>query len=131
MYGPEPTACWSGSSLSAGKTLLSTIGPADVPRANGQVWSFGFFSVNTTVLASVALTLTMLLISEAGPFGSLILLMRLNENATSLAVSGSPLENFRPGFIVHEYVVGAVKLQLCAASGTGWVLPAGTFIRNW
>ena len=101
MYGPEPMALASSSSLSAGNTLLSTIGPADVPRMNGQVWSFGFFSVKTTVLSLVALAETMLPSSDDGPFGSLILTMRVKENATSFAVSGSPLENFRPGFIVH------------------------------
>ena len=59
----------SSSSLFAGKTLESTIGPADVPSTNGKVWSFGVMRVNTTVLSSVALTDFMLPSSEAGPFG--------------------------------------------------------------
>ncbi len=87
--------------------------------------------MNTTVVGSVALTSVMFAISEAGPFGSLIFTMRLNENATSLAVSGSPLENLRPDFIVQVYCVGRVNEQLLAASGTGALPPAGTFIRNW
>src|SRR6266702_2794829 len=124
--GPEPMTLSSVSSLSAGKTLLSTIGPADVPSTNGQVWSLGFFRVNTTVLASLAFTVFMLPINEAGPFGSLILLMRLYENTTSSAVSGSPLENFRPAFSLQVYSVGWVNEQLSAASGCGALLPAGT-----
>ena len=90
--------CASASSLSAGKTLLSTIGPAEVPSTKGQVWSLGFFSVKTTVLASGAATEAMLPISEAGPFGSLILLIRLKEKTTSADVMTSPLENFWFGF---------------------------------
>ena len=90
-----------GSSLSAGNTLESTIGPADVPSTYGQVWSLRVRRVNTTVLSSVAATDFMFASSDAGPFGSLILRIRLKENTTSLAVSGSPLENFRPGFMVQ------------------------------
>ena len=101
MYGPDPMTCESSSSLVAGNTFESTIGPAEVPSTNGNVWSFGLFRVNTTVLSLVALTDFMFASSEDGPFGSLILTTRSKLNSTSLAVSGSPLENFRPGFIVQ------------------------------
>ena len=84
----------SSSSLSAGKTVWSTIGPAEVPSTNGKVWSFGLFSVKTTVLSSFAATDFMLPSRDAGPFGSLIVITRLNENATSSAVRSLPLENF-------------------------------------
>src|SRR4051812_40929455 len=114
MYGPEPMAFSSASNLSAGNTLLSTIGPADVPRMNGQVWSFACRRVKTTVLSSLATADFMLPSSDQEPFGSLIFTMRVKENATSLAVSGSPLENFRPGFMVHVYSVGEVNEQLFA-----------------
>src|SRR4051812_3170321 len=131
MYGPEPTTFASESSFFAGKTFLSTIGPAEVPRTNGHVWSLGFFSVNTTVLGSVACTPAMLPSRDAGPFGLLMSMMRWNENATSSAVSGSPLENFSPDLSLQVYSVGLVNEQLCAASGSGAFAPAGTFIRNW
>src|SRR5882724_1337377 len=119
----------SASSLSAGNTLESTIGPADVPRIWAQVWSSPFFSLNTTVLSSEAVADTMLASSEAGPFGSLILTMQVN--ATSFAVSGSPLENLRPGFILHVYSVGWVNEHDSAASGCGVLPPGGMVIRYW
>src|SRR3954469_14061678 len=121
----------SASSFFGGKTFESTIGPADVPRTNGQVWSFGFFRVNTTVLSSGAATDFMLPSSDDGPFGLAMSTTRWNENATSFAVSGSPLENFRPDFILQVYSVGLVNEQLSAASGCGAFSPAGTCMRNW
>jgi hypothetical protein len=57
--------------------------------------------------------------------------MRLNENATSDAVSALPLANFRPGLIVQTYVVGVAKSHFSAASGVGSVLPAGKLSRYW
>ena len=122
----------SSSNLVAGKTLESTIGPAEVPNTNGNVWSFGLLSVNTIVLSLVAFTDFMLLRSEAGPFGSLILMTRWKLNSTSFAVSGSPFENFRPGFMVQVYVAPlSVKAHLLAASGVGTFCPAGITSRNW
>src|SRR4051794_1441815 len=120
----------SSSSLSAGKTLLSTIGPAEVPRMNGQVWSFGLFRVKTTVLSSLAVTDFMFPMSDAGPFGSLIVRTRLYEKTTSLAVIVSPLENFWLSLRMQVYSVGCVNEQLFAASGWGLLSPAGTFMRN-
>src|SRR5579875_1097549 len=131
MYGPEPTTLSSESSLFAGNTLWSTIGPAEVPSTNGHVWSFGFFSVNTTVSGPCAATLFMLPISDAGPFGLLIVRIRWKEKTTSAEVSGSPLENLRFGFSLQVYVDGVVNEQDCAASGCGALAPAGTLMRNW
>jgi hypothetical protein len=107
------------------------MGPADVPSTNGHVWSLAFFRVKTTVSVPLASTLDMFAMSEAGPFGSLILLIRLKEKTTSLAVSGSPLANLRPDFRVQVYSVGVLKSHFSAASPTGLVPPGGTFIRNW
>ena len=83
------------------------------------------------MLSSGAATDFMFASSEAGPFGLLILTTRWNENATSLAVSGSPLENFWPGLILQVYSVGLVNEHDWAASGCGVVLPGGMSIRYW
>jgi hypothetical protein len=44
-------------------------------------------------------------ISEAGPAEKLIFFIRSMENLTSSDVSGCPLENCRPSWSVHWYVI--------------------------
>src|SRR5215204_3808772 len=107
------------------------MGPAEVTSTWPNVWSLGELSVKTTVLSSLASTDFMLPSSDAGPLGSLILTMRLKENATSDAVRALPLANFRPSLIVQTYSVGCAKSHFDAASGVSVVLPAGKLRRYW
>src|SRR3954468_15921253 len=113
----------SASLVFAGKTFGSTIVAASVHRTCGQVLSC-WFSVMTTLSPS-AFTLCSGLRSPDGPLTSLMRCIRWNEKTTAFASSGSPLENFRFGFMVQVYVAVALKSHDDAASGTGVVWPAG------
>src|SRR3954454_18889938 len=90
-----------------------------------------FFRCIVTVIGSVASTDFSEASSEDGPLGSAILSWRSSENLTSSDVSGSPLENFRPGLSLQTYVFGSLNSQLSAASGSGLFPPAGIDRRFW
>src|SRR3954451_13079257 len=124
------TIVLSGVTLSAEKTCSSTIGPAGLESTCGNVWSFGTFSLKTTVVLSGVETLSRFASSDAGPFGSLILIWRSNVNLTSDEVRSWPLANLRPGFSLTVYSVGDVKSALSAMSGLTSGLPYGVFRRN-
>src|SRR5437660_1034189 len=118
----------SGSSLSAGKTLESTIAPAAVPRT----WfhnELPLASVKTTVVSSGVVTTGAGWVPMRldGPFGSAILTTRSIDHLTSLLVSGSPLENFRPGFSLQVQTLKSVdEVQPVAASGTSFCVASST-----
>src|SRR5690348_12248010 len=113
----------SGVSLSAAKTCSSTIGPAGLDSTWAKVWSLGFFSVKTTVVGSGAAVLARLASRDAGPFASLILSIRSNENLTSDEVRSWPLANFSPGFSLTVYSVGEVNEAEVAMLGLTSGLP--------
>src|SRR3954452_6832951 len=118
----------SGCFLFGGKIFDGTIAATLWVRTIGQVPS-GFLRCIVTVLGSVASTLLSEPSSDDGPFASAILVWRSSENLTSSEVSGSPLENFRPSLSVQTYVLGSLKSQLSAASGSGLLPPAGIVSR--
>src|SRR4051812_34996219 len=97
---------------------------------NGQTAS-GFLRWKMTVLESGASMLFMSASRDEAPSGSAIPTLRSYENTTSCAVSGEPSENLRPSCIVHSYVVGLVKSQDFAASGTGLLPPGGIVSSVW
>src|SRR4051812_9702046 len=129
-YGPEPMTLSSGWSLSAGNTLESTIAPAPVPR----IWfhsELPSFSVITTVVGSGVVVATSPSRLD-GPFGSAILMTLSKENLTSALVSGSPLENFRPGLSLQVHTLKSGEdVQPLAASGTGFCVFSSTRRRVW
>src|SRR3954463_5950043 len=100
LYGPDPTTFASGTRDVIGKTFGSTIGAASVVKTYGHVLSC-WLSVNTTLLVPSVATFFIAPSRLAGPFGSLMPTIRLNEYTTAAASRASPLLNFRPSRRVH------------------------------
>src|SRR5437764_10889791 len=120
----------SASFLAAGKTFESTMAPAPVEMMKFHS-AFGFLRWNTTVVGSGASVVTFCSRLD-GPLGSLILMTRSNENFTSCDVSGSPLENFKPGFSLQVQVFRSFDgSHEVAASGTVFSVFGSSLRRVW
>ena len=120
----------SASFLAAGKTFESTIAPAPVEMMKFHS-VLGDARWKTTVVSSTASVFT-LASRLAGPEGSLILRTRSKENFTSVAVSGSPFENFRPGLSLQVQVLKSAEgSQDSAASGTFFSVVGSTLSSVW
>ena len=132
VYGPAKglalTMSASASSLSAGKTLWSTIGPAGLDSTCGNVWSFAALRWKTTVVGSGASVEARFDRSDEGPLPpsaplAPIACTRSNENLTSVEVRSSPLANLSPGLSFTVYVFGSVNDADAAMSGLTSGLP--------
>src|SRR4051794_39978012 len=127
MYWPAKALPWtmssSGVTLSAAKTLSSTIGPAGEDSTWGQVWSFGCFRVKTTVVGSGAVVPLRLPSRYDGPLAAAILTCRSKVNFTSAESSALPLAHLRFGFSFTVYWVGEVNEADSAMSGLTSGLP--------
>src|SRR5436853_5853703 len=120
----------SASFACAGKTFGSTIVEASVVSTYCQVLSCEP-RVKTTLSVPCAATFFIDVNSTAGPFGSLMARMRVNEYTTAAASRASPLENFSQDFSVQVKVTVAVKPHEDAASGDGTVAPGATLSKFW
>lgn len=93
-----------------------------------------YFRWKTTLSAEgVSIDLTEPSRAPAGPFSSLILMVRSKEYLTSSEVRLSPLLNFSPDRRMQEKVrlSSSSNWQLSAASGCGLVEPSGKASSDW
>src|SRR5579884_595357 len=94
-----------------------------LPAVVVRTWSHvdcGCLRWKTTLYGPLVVVLARFVISDEIPEGSLIAIVRSNENFTSVDVNESPFENFTPLRRVHAQVLRfPTEEHLVASSGCG------------